>query len=133
MILEDYFDFQRPDDIRIKGHRIGIETVLDAFIEEGLQPREIAARYPSLSLEEVYATILYYLHNGESVGAYYMDWVEYCRESEAAYDATRPASVQRLAALKADLAELPDAERRARLKELAAERRKEEVVPAEVA
>ena len=26
MQLEDYFDFLAPDDIRIKGHRIGIET-----------------------------------------------------------------------------------------------------------
>jgi hypothetical protein len=28
MQLEQYFDFLAPDDIRIKGHRIGIESVL---------------------------------------------------------------------------------------------------------
>ncbi len=28
MQLEDYFDFLAPNDIRIKGHRIGIETVV---------------------------------------------------------------------------------------------------------
>lgn len=28
MQLEDYFDFQRPDDIRLKGTRVGIETIL---------------------------------------------------------------------------------------------------------
>jgi hypothetical protein len=27
--LEDYFDFQSLDDIRIKGHRIGIQDVLN--------------------------------------------------------------------------------------------------------
>ncbi len=27
MLLEDYFDFLSPDDIRIKGHRIGIQGV----------------------------------------------------------------------------------------------------------
>jgi hypothetical protein len=32
MQLEDYFDFQRPDDIRVKGTRIGIETILFSFI-----------------------------------------------------------------------------------------------------
>ncbi|MGH2367163.1 MAG: DUF433 domain-containing protein, partial [Chloroflexota bacterium] len=28
MQLEDYFDFLAPDDIRLKGTRVGIETVL---------------------------------------------------------------------------------------------------------
>ena len=32
MQLDDYFDFLAPDDIRIKGTRIGIETVLWDFI-----------------------------------------------------------------------------------------------------
>ena len=32
MQLEDYFDVQGPDDIRIRGHRIGIETVLYEYI-----------------------------------------------------------------------------------------------------
>ena len=31
MQLEDYFDFQAPNDIRLKGTRIGIETILYDF------------------------------------------------------------------------------------------------------
>src|SRR5882724_8035970 len=62
---EDYFDFLAPDDIRIKGHRIGIETVLYEFIHRERCAEEIQRRYPTLTLEEVYATILYYLHNQE--------------------------------------------------------------------
>ena len=31
--LEDYFDFCSADDIRIKGHRIGIENVFDYYLE----------------------------------------------------------------------------------------------------
>src|SRR5581483_5102830 len=42
MQLEDYFDFQAPDDIRIKGHRIGIETVLYDYIHRHKTPEEIA-------------------------------------------------------------------------------------------
>jgi uncharacterized protein (DUF433 family) len=61
MQLEDYFDFQRPDDIRIKGHRIGIETILYNYIYRARTPEEIAEEYPSLTLEQVYATILYSL------------------------------------------------------------------------
>ncbi len=32
MQLDDYFDFLGPDDIRIKGSRVGIETVLYEYI-----------------------------------------------------------------------------------------------------
>ncbi len=30
-LLEDYFEFLSPDDIRIKGHRIGIDDVIDYY------------------------------------------------------------------------------------------------------
>ncbi|MGF1991747.1 DUF433 domain-containing protein [Nostoc sp. 2RC] len=53
MQLEDYFDFQRPDDIRIKGTRIRIETILYDFIHRAQTPEEIAESYPSLTLEQV--------------------------------------------------------------------------------
>ena len=33
MQLEDYFEFLSPDDIRIKGHRIGVDNVLDYYLE----------------------------------------------------------------------------------------------------
>ena len=73
MQLEDYFDFQRPDDIRVKGTRVGIETILYDFIHRSRTPEEIAQSYPSVTLEQVYATILYYLHNQEAVSAYITD------------------------------------------------------------
>jgi uncharacterized protein (DUF433 family) len=90
MRLEDYFDFQRPDHIRIAGTRVGIETVLDEYRESGKTAEEIANAYSSLTLEQVYATILYYLQNRESVDRYMGDWIAHCRESEAAYDANPP-------------------------------------------
>jgi hypothetical protein len=31
MLLEDYFDFLSPDDIRIKGHRIGIQDIIRKY------------------------------------------------------------------------------------------------------
>jgi uncharacterized protein (DUF433 family) len=42
MLLEDYFDFLADDDIRIKGTRVGIETVLDDYIHRGQSPEAIA-------------------------------------------------------------------------------------------
>jgi uncharacterized protein (DUF433 family) len=79
MNVEDYFDFLRADDIRLKGHRIGIESILYEYIHNAQTAEEIAARFPTLSLEQVYATILYYLHNKEQVDTYLVNWLEHGR------------------------------------------------------
>ena len=42
MHIEEYFNFLAEDDIRIKGTRIGIETVLDEYIHNSKTPEEIA-------------------------------------------------------------------------------------------
>jgi uncharacterized protein (DUF433 family) len=81
MQLEDYFNFLAPDDIRLKGTRIGIETILYDFLYKARTPEEIASTYLSLTLEQVYATILYYLHDKEKVGAYLVNWLEWGRKA----------------------------------------------------
>lgn len=65
----DYLDFLAPDDIRIKGHRIGIDDVLYLYLE-GYSPEEINAQYPSLAQEHIYATITYYLRNRAQMDTY---------------------------------------------------------------
>lgn len=57
----------------LRARVLGIETVLTAYLE-GLSPEEIAAHYPALTLEQVYATITYYLHNCKEVEAYMEAW-----------------------------------------------------------
>lgn len=84
MLLEDYFDFLTPEDIRIKGTRVGIETVLYDHIHRGWTAERIAEEYPVLSLEQVYATILYYHHNHAAVFAYLAAWLEYGHQARAA-------------------------------------------------
>ncbi len=76
MQLEDYFDFIAPNDIRLKGTRVGIETILYDYIYRSRTPEDIVAAYPSLNLEQVHATITYYLHNKEQVTAYIANWLE---------------------------------------------------------
>ncbi len=76
MELRDYFTFLDADDIRIKGTRIGIEIVLDDYLS-GVSPEEIVARYRTLTLEQVYATLTYYLHNHEEIDAYLARWRAY--------------------------------------------------------
>jgi uncharacterized protein (DUF433 family) len=70
MILEDYFEFLAPNDIRIKGTRVGIETVLSDYLDLGLFPEQIATRYATITLEQVYATLTYYWHNQARIDAY---------------------------------------------------------------
>lgn len=70
MQLEDYFDFLAPTDIRVKGTRIALDTILDDYLELGSTAEEIALRYRSLSLEQVYATLAYYWRNREQMDAY---------------------------------------------------------------
>ncbi len=90
MQLEEYFEFLTPNDIRIKGTRVGIETILDEYLEGHKTAEQIAAAYSSLTLEQVYAAILYYLHERDAVERYLKEWSIYCREAEAAYNANPP-------------------------------------------
>lgn len=76
MDWQTYFDFLSEDDIRVKGTRVGIEIILDDYLN-GASPEEIAARYRTLTLKDVYATITYYLHNREEIAAYLQRWREY--------------------------------------------------------
>jgi len=70
MQLEDYFDFSDPDEIRLNGHRVWIQHILRPYIERGESAEQIARNLPSLSLDKVYATILYYLLNKEALTKY---------------------------------------------------------------
>ena len=90
------------DDIRIKGTRIGIETVLDEYIHNSQTPEAIADRYHTVTLEQVYATILYYLQNQEKVSAYLEDYLEYCRKAREEQEKNPPPGVLRLRQLMAE-------------------------------
>lgn len=99
MQLEDYFEFLSPTDIRIKGHRIGIDTVLSYYLE-GYTPEEIAANLPTLSLEEIHATITYYLHNRPRIDTYLAE-LDTWREQHYQESRNNPSPVvQRLRAIK---------------------------------
>ncbi len=102
MQLEDYFEFDDCDRIRVKGTRIGIEIIIRDYLE-GYLPEQIVNNYRrSLNLEQVFATLTYYLHNKAEVDAY-------IQRGEAAAEANyqeylkqeRPEVVKRLLALRA--------------------------------
>lgn len=100
MELENYFNFLADADIRVKGTRIGIETILEDYLE-GVSPEEIAARYRSLTLEQIFATLTYYLRNLEKVDAYMEAWRQYTDETSKEKDRHPSEVITRLRNIKA--------------------------------
>jgi len=97
--MDEYFDFLNADDIRIKGTRVGIETVLDDYLN-CMSPEEIAVRYPTLTLEQVYATITFYLHNQREIDQYLERWRRYTEDAWQQQQQHPSPAIQRLKALK---------------------------------
>lgn len=69
MRLDEYLDIVSEDTIRLKGHRLGLEQVVERY-HEGYSPEQIALEYPGVELEQIYGVIAYYLHNKDAVDAY---------------------------------------------------------------
>ena len=102
MQLEQYFDFFAPDDIRVKGTRVGIETILYDYIYRSRSPEDIVAQYPSLTLEQVHATITYYLHNKEKVTTYLVNWLENANRRWEEQNRNPSPAIQRLRRVAAE-------------------------------
>jgi uncharacterized protein (DUF433 family) len=100
MKLEDYFDFLADDDIRIKGSRIGIESVIYDYVYRNQTAEQIAESFPSLKIEQVYATILYYLNNRKKIEKYLLDWLSFSREMREKQKQNPPPVVLRLQKMK---------------------------------
>jgi len=98
MQLENYFDFLAPNDIRLKGHRVGIETILFDYLD-GLTAEEIALRYPTLSMEKIYATLTYYWRKKSEIDAYLKAAEEHERHMREEQERNPPPIVTRLRTL----------------------------------
>ncbi len=55
--------------VRILGTRVSLDTVLGAFLS-GSTAEQIAYKYPSLKLVDIYAVITYYLRHRQAVESY---------------------------------------------------------------
>jgi uncharacterized protein (DUF433 family) len=102
MDLDSYFDVLAPDDIRIQGTRIGIESILYEYIHRGQSPEAIAERFHTVNLEQVYATILYYLRNREQLDAYLADWLAFSRTVREQQEQNPPSVIVHLRQRKAE-------------------------------
>ncbi|MEG3842648.1 DUF433 domain-containing protein [Microcoleus sp. herbarium14] len=100
MQLEDYFEFLDPDDIRIKGHRIGIDDVIKYYLD-GYSPDQILEELPTLNLEKIYATLTYYLQNRRQMDAYMLRLAKWREERYQEWLANPSPLALRLRAIKA--------------------------------
>jgi uncharacterized protein (DUF433 family) len=81
--VDVYLELVGPDVIRVKGHRIGLEHIVERY-QEGFSPEQITLDFPGLDLPQIYGILAYYLHNQAEVDAYI---ARVNARAEAAYQA----------------------------------------------
>jgi uncharacterized protein (DUF433 family) len=67
--VDDYLEVVGPDIVRVRGHRIGLEHIVERY-QEGFSPEQISLDFPGVSLAQIYGVITYYLSNQAEVDAY---------------------------------------------------------------
>jgi uncharacterized protein (DUF433 family) len=75
--------------IRVGRTRVPLETVVYAF-DEGASAEEIAFRYSTLELADIYATITYYLRHPREVGEYLQSQEARAQEARRTIEASQP-------------------------------------------
>jgi uncharacterized protein (DUF433 family) len=107
-VLEDYFDFSEPEEIRIQGHRIWLPHVLEEYLA-GMTLEALSTRFDSLSKAEILACLLYYHQNQPAMDRYmaelreffqkqreeshrqHGEWIDELRRRKAAMDSAAAA------------------------------------------
>jgi len=79
----------RGGTIRIGQTRVPLETVVHAF-NEGATAEEIAYRYSTLELPDIYAAITYYLRHRTAVDDYAREQEAKAKESRRKIEARQP-------------------------------------------
>ncbi len=69
------------DAYRVEGTRVSLDSIVYSFWN-GESPESIVQSFPTLTLEQVYGAIAYYLDHQDVID-------EYIRQGEADYDAKR--------------------------------------------
>jgi alpha-D-ribose 1-methylphosphonate 5-triphosphate synthase subunit PhnG len=100
--LESYFEFlDTGDGIRVKGRRVGIDLILERF-KAGKTPVQIAEEFDTIRLEDVYATITYYLHDQNTLDAWLDSITATLQQDMAEWNAHPAPVVERLRARAQD-------------------------------
>ena len=76
--------------------------MLYEYVYRGQSAEQIIERFPTLELQQIYATILYYLHNREMVEAYLLGGLDFSRKMREKQTEMPSPAVSRLLKLKAE-------------------------------
>ena len=87
----------RNDGYYVSGTRVSLDSIVYAF-RRGASPETIKGSFPTLTLEQVYGAIAFYLSRQPEID-------EYLRKSEEAYEADRQANHDQLRREKPELYE----------------------------
>lgn len=98
MKLDDYFEFLGPYEIRVRGHRVGLDLILSRYLA-GRAPEDIAREFQTIRLEDVYAAITYYLHNRDVMDPWLKQIREATEHSMREHDAQPSPAAARMRAL----------------------------------
>ena len=77
-MAKEYVEY-RDGGYWLAGTRVSLDSVVYAFLD-GLSPESIAESFDTLTLEEIYGALAFYLGHREEINAY-------LRQSEAEFDA----------------------------------------------
>ncbi|MEG3437087.1 DUF433 domain-containing protein [Pannus brasiliensis CCIBt3594] len=68
VIAKSYVEY-RNEGYWVEGSRVSLDSIVYAF-RDGLSPENIARSFPTLTLEQVYGSIAFYLANRDEIDAY---------------------------------------------------------------
>lgn len=102
MKYTDYLEFLSPEEIRIRGRRIGLENILWRYLALKQTPEQIAAEYLDLAIEAVEAAIAYYRDHQIEMNAYLDAWLAQSNQLIEAQERNPSPEIARLTAFKAD-------------------------------
>ena len=94
-MAKDYVESVDGGAYRVAGSRVSLDSIVYCF-REGLSPEGIAESFPTLTLEQVYGAVTFYLANQRMVD-------DYLREGEIASHELHAESRRRNADLSARL------------------------------
>ena len=106
MNVDDYLDTEDPDGTRLKGHRIWLNDILYEVVFNYRTVEELAARFPTLKIDELYASLLYFeTHREQCLKNLtdHLDWIRrnvdaHAQESREIMDRLRQRKLQSLTA-----------------------------------
>jgi uncharacterized protein (DUF433 family) len=86
---------QQEGAYRIAGTRVSLDSVVYAF-RRGASPESIQRSFPSLTLEQIYGAITFYLSHQEEINQYLLDGEAEHEKLRAASRAAHPEFYEKL-------------------------------------